>query len=205
MSPIMLLPNFHPMTASPPRPGGRWSITTVTLWKPRCCNLVDMTTKPQIPIAAAADHESRVREFVRHVWNERRYESAGALYADTFTNPAAPGLAGPAAKTGFIQSYHRTFPDLSVAIEDLVATSEAVALRYVASGTDHGGFHGREPTGRRMTLWAVSFLHFEGNRVVSEWVGADYLGFFQDLAILASPWDAPAAAIDTPSGKEALR
>lgn len=69
-----------------------------------------------------------------------------------------------------------------------MATKNDVAFRYVASGTDLGGFHDQPPTGQRVTIWAVSFLHFEGDRVVSEWIGADYLGLFEQLGIVTSPW-----------------
>jgi steroid delta-isomerase-like uncharacterized protein len=148
---------------------------------------------------SAAEHDSRVRDFFRRVWNERDYAAAGRLYADTFSNPAAPGLSGAAAKTAFIRSYHRAFPDLAVTIEDLVATDRVVAVRYVAAGTDLGGFHGEPPTGRAVTTWAVSFLHFDGDRVVSEWIGADYLGLFEQLGTLTSPWAQDSAAPVTTS------
>jgi len=136
----------------------------------------------------AAEHDARVRDFFRQVWGDRDYAAADRLYADTFSNPAARGVSGAAAKTAFIRSYHQAFPDLTVTIEDLVATDRVVAVRYVAAGTDLGGFNGKPPTGQRVTMWAVSFLNFDGDRVVSEWVGADYLGLFERLGTLTSPW-----------------
>lgn len=138
----------------------------------------------------AAEHEERVRDFVRRVWNERDYADADRLYHASFSHPANPGLTGGAAKTPFIRAYHQAFPDLTVTIEDLVATEEAVVLRYSATGTDLGGFAGRAPSGRTATTWAVSFLRFHGEQVVSEWVGADYLGLFEHLGVLPSPWNA---------------
>jgi predicted ester cyclase len=148
----------------------------------------------------AAEHDSRVRDFFRRVWNERDYAGAGRLYADTFSNPAAPGVSGAAAKTMVIRSYHQAFPDLAVTIEDLVAADRAVAVRYAAAGTDLGGFRGRAPTGRRVTIWAVSFLHFNGDQVVSEWTGADYLGLFEQLGTVTSPWaGTPAPPDDQPA------
>jgi predicted ester cyclase len=138
----------------------------------------------------AADHEVRVRDFFRQVWNGQDYEAAAQLYAERYSNPAAPGKCGGSAKAGFIRSYRQAFPDLTMTIEDLVATDQAVAVRYSATGTDLGGFAGRPPTGRRMTMWAVSFLRFDGDQVISEWIGADYLGLFEDLGTLPSPWPA---------------
>ena len=31
-------------------------------------------------------------------------------------------------------------------------------------------------------------MHFEGDRVVSEWIGADKLGLFIRLGVLDDPW-----------------
>ena len=87
----------------------------------------------------------------------------------------------------FIRSYHQAFPDLAVTIENLVAADRVVAVRYAAAGTDLGGFHGKPPTGRRVTMRAVSFLHFSGDQVVSEWTGADYPGLFEQLGTVTSP------------------
>jgi hypothetical protein len=33
------------------------------------------------------------------------------------------------------------------------------------------------PTGRAVEEWAVTIMHFEGDKVVREWIGADKLGF----------------------------
>jgi steroid delta-isomerase-like uncharacterized protein len=136
----------------------------------------------------AAQHEEAVRAFFDTCWNGRDYAAAEELYAPTFTNPAAPGLSGGAAKAHLLRAYHEAFPDLTVRIEQLVVTDDDVAMRYVATGTHSGNFRGHPPTGRRMSTWAVSFLHFAGDQVTSEWVGADYLGLFEQLGLTASPW-----------------
>lgn len=147
----------------------------------------------------AAALEAAVRAFFDACWNGRDYAAADRLYAASFTNPDAAGLRGGAAKAVFVRAYHDAFPDLSVRIEQLVATDTTVAVRYVATGTDLGGFHGRPPTGRQATTWAVSFLHFTGDQVTSEWVGVDYLGVFEQLGVLPSPWSRPGSGA-APSG-----
>lgn len=91
-------------------------------------------------------------------------------------------------RRNFLRAYHEAFADLTVRIEQLIATDDDMAVRYVATGTHSGNFRGYPPTGRRMSTWAVSFLHFAGDQVTSEWVGADYLGLFEQLGVTASPW-----------------
>ena len=44
------------------------------------------------------------------------------------------------------------------------------------------------PTGRAGDQWVVTIMHFEGDKVVREWIGADKLGLFIQLGVLDDPW-----------------
>jgi len=127
----------------------------------------------------------QVRRFVDEVWNGRKYEAAADLYADTYVNPFG---TGPSAAAEPIRLYHQTFPDLHVDISELIAAGDTVVLRFTFRGTDTGGYVGRAPTGRAVEEWAVTIMHFENERVVSQWVGADKLGLFIQLGVLDDPW-----------------
>lgn len=143
--------------------------------------------------------EAQIRRFVDQVWNDKRYEAAGELYSDSYSNPLG---TGPSAKTAGMSRYHKAFPDLRVDIDDLVITGDTAVLRFTLRGTDTGGFIGRPPTGLPVEQWGVSFLRFEGDRVVSEWMGSDKLALFIQLGVVDDPWvvPAPASAVDSPAG-----
>ncbi len=47
---------------------------------------------------------------------------------------------------------------------------------------------GRAPTGRAVEEWAVTIMHFEDDKVVREWIGADKLGLFIQLGVVDDPW-----------------
>jgi predicted ester cyclase len=133
----------------------------------------------------AAVRETRVRRFVDEVWNGRNYEAAADLYGESYAN----GLGtGPAARSEVIRRYHQTFPDLRMEIDELIVAGDTVVLRATFRGTDTGGYLGRAPTGRSVEEWAVTIMHFEHDRVVKEWVGADKLGLFIQLGVLHNPW-----------------
>ena len=66
--------------------------------------------------------------------------------------------------------------------------ADTAILRVTFRGTDTGGYVGRAPTGRPVQEWAVTIMHFEGDKVVKEWIGADKLGMFIQLRVLADPW-----------------
>jgi predicted ester cyclase len=73
---------------------------------------------------------------------------------------------------------------------------DTVVLKGTLRGTDTGRHLGRPPTGRAIGDWIVDIMHFEGDKVVSEWIGADNLGLFIQLGVLEDPWP---TQVQTPS------
>jgi predicted ester cyclase len=132
-----------------------------------------------------AEREMQVRKFVEAVWNGRSYEAASDLFSESYVNPFG---TGPSARVEPIRRYHQAFPDLHLDIEELIVAGDTVMLRMTFRGTDTGGYLGRPPTGRAVEEWVVDIMHFEGDRVVSEWIGADKLGLFIQLGVLDDPW-----------------
>ena len=124
---------------------------------------------------AVIEREMQVRKFVDEVWNGRNYEAAADLYGENYVNPFG---TGPSARVEPIRRYHGAFPDLHLDIEDLIVAGDAVVLRSTFRGTDTGGYVGRPPTGRAVEEWVVTIMHFEADKVVREWIGADKLGSF---------------------------
>jgi len=47
---------------------------------------------------------------------------------------------------------------------------------------------GRAPTGQPVEEWVVTNMHFGGDEVVREWIGADKLGLFIQLGGLDDRW-----------------
>jgi predicted ester cyclase len=133
----------------------------------------------------AAEREMQVRKFGEEVWNDRNYQAVSDLYGKTYVNPFG---TGPAARAEPIRRYHQAFPDLHLDIEELIVAGDTVVLRAALRGTDTGGYAGRAATGRAVEEWVVTILHFDGDRVVREWVGADKLGLFIQLGVVENPW-----------------
>jgi predicted ester cyclase len=133
----------------------------------------------------ADDREMRVRSFVEEVWNKRNYHAASDLYAATYANGFG---TGPTARVEPVRRYHQAFPDLRLDIEELIAAGDTVVLRSTFRGTDTGGYAGRPPTGKQVDEWVVTIMHFEGGKVVQEWIGADKLGLFIQLGVVDDPW-----------------
>ena len=53
----------------------------------------------------------------------------------------------------------RAFPDLHVAVEDLVAEGDRLVSRNVVTGTHQGEYMGLSPTGRSVAYDEIFILH----------------------------------------------
>ena len=65
------------------------------------------------------------------------------------------------------------FPDLSVAVEDVVAEGDRVAARVTMRGTHRGEFQGIAPTGKRVEVKAIDMFRISDGRIVEHWGHAD--------------------------------
>ena len=135
----------------------------------------------------AVEREQQVRRYVDEVWNGRNYDVVSEVYAESYANPFG---TGPAARVEPTRRYHEAFPDLRMDIEELIVAGDTVVVRSAFRGTDTGGYVGRPPTGRTVDEWVVNIMHFEGDKVVREWIGADKLGLFIQLGVVENPWPA---------------
>jgi predicted ester cyclase len=133
----------------------------------------------------ANEREKRVRRFVDEVWNRGNYDCAAELYSERYTNAFG---SGPSARVEPIRRYRQSFPDLHLDVDEVIVANDAVVLRATFRGTDTGGHLGRAPTGRSVEEWVVTAMHFDDDKVVREWIGADKLGFFIQLGVINDPW-----------------
>jgi len=127
----------------------------------------------------------QVRSFVEEVWNGRTYELVADLESQSGVNPFG---AGPSARVDPIRRYHQTFPDSHLDVRSVDGGRDKAVLKAALPGTDTGGFLGRSPTGRAVEDWMVAITHFQGDRVVREWIGADNLGRFVRLGVVDDLW-----------------
>jgi predicted ester cyclase len=78
----------------------------------------------------------------------------------------------------------RAFPDLHVAVEDVVAQGDRVVSRNVVTGTHRGEYMGLAPTGRSVTYDEIFILRFAGGRIAETWGVVDVLSQMRQLGVI---------------------
>jgi len=86
----------------------------------------------------------------------------------------------------FAKLWH-AFPDHHETVDDIVAEGDKVVTRARWMGTHQGEFQGMAPTGKHVTLTAITIYRIIGGKIVELWEEADILGMMQQLGVIPSP------------------
>ena len=84
----------------------------------------------------------------------------------------------------FAVAFYAAFPDIRHTIEDVFATDDKVAVRFVLRGTHTGSFFGIPPTGRPVTVPAHVLMHVSGGKVTHLAGIFDEAGMLRQLGVL---------------------
>jgi steroid delta-isomerase-like uncharacterized protein len=118
----------------------------------------------------------------------------GALVAADFVeHEETPGL--PPTKDGVLElfrGYRAAFPDMQMAVDEVIASGDRTVARVRVSGTQDGEFLGMPPSGRRVEVKLIDIMRFDDAGLVAEhWGIVDMLSLLQQLGVI--PEGAPGA------------
>lgn len=76
---------------------------------------------------------------------------------------------------------HRAFPDLHIAVEDVIAKGDKVVSRQTVTGTHLGEHMGVPATGRSVSYSEIFIFRFEDGRIAEAWGVVDVLTMMRQL------------------------
>ena len=79
---------------------------------------------------------------------------------------------------------HGAYPDLHVAIEDLIAEGDKVVSRNLVTGTHKGEYMGIAPTGKSVTYNEIFIFRFVNSRIAETWGVVDVLAQLRQLGAI---------------------
>ncbi len=132
------------------------------------------------------DHAATARRLYE-LLNVGDVDGFGELLADDFIeHEAIPGLAP--SKDGvktFFRMQISAFPDLRLAVEDVVADGAKVVARVRYTGTQQGEFQGMPATGKAVDIQLIDIFAFaDDGRVREHWGVLDLMTMMQQLGVV---------------------
>ena len=122
--------------------------------------------------------------------NRGNAEIVKELYAPDLKSYSPSGSTSPTSQNDSFEltkAYFNAFPDLNQTIEEVVASGDRVAVRFMARGTHKGDFQGIPATGNKMELSGTVILHIKDGKIIEERQDTDSLGFMMQLGFELKP------------------
>ena len=113
-----------------------------------------------------------VREYYDRVLNGRDLDAVGDYFAD---ERMIEGV-----KAGCFR-YFEAFPDLHLALDDLIAEGDRVFLRSTMTGTHDGEYKGIPATGRHIASESAEIFRIADGKFVGYWCLSNVAGLMRQL------------------------
>ena len=142
---------------------------------------------------ATEQNRRLVRQAIEEIWNGGHLELADRVFSPDYVNHGGliPDLVhGPEAIKVSVVLYRKAFPQFRLAVLDLLAQDETVALRWAAHRTQGSDASNGTPTDGEGPLLGMTFGRVAEGRIAESWTcweGGSALGpdFAQGLRSLA--------------------
>ena len=96
-------------------------------------------------------------------------------------DPAPDQGKGPDGFISLFTDMRTAFPDLKIAVENMVADEEQVAIAYTMTGTHKGNFLGIPPTDKKIKARGMQIAKFKDAKIVERWGSSDELGILKQI------------------------
>jgi len=138
----------------------------------------------RLPLAAEEELSQRIIwYFLTEAWNKRNLAVVDQLFTSDAVghDPAVPVVTDRESIKQFIAAYLTAFPDLQIAVDDLFAAADKVAIRWTVRGTHKGEFLGLAPTEKSTVVTGITIYRLMGDRIAEYWAYWDSPGLLQQL------------------------
>jgi steroid delta-isomerase-like uncharacterized protein len=134
------------------------------------------------------ENEALVRRFFEEFCNGRRAELADELVCADYVShgPQAPPAQGPDGLRARVGLYQESV-DGHWDVQELMSVDDRVIARWVGSGTHRGELMGIDPTGRPISVEAISVFRIADGKIAEEWTVWDALGLLQQVGAMPVP------------------
>lgn len=134
-----------------------------------------------------AKYRALLERFYDTVYNLPNLAEAQNVIASDYIdhNPVTPKSVSGIEGLKYTSKLFRTgFPNLVIAIEDLIVGRDRIVARIRMRGTHQGEFMGLKPTDKQIDVSAVEIYAIVGEKISERWGNLDGIALFQQLGVI---------------------
>lgn len=154
-----------------------------------CCIALFAFGCAQQAAQETADHRPIIDQFVKG-WNAGDYDAVASVTPADFVRHVGDARTSSSRDEliGEMQGFRTGFPDMNVAIDNVVSTADKAYVNWTFTGTHDGPFQGIDPTGKSVEISGITVVFVgEEGQFVREDVYFDQLSFMQQLGFELAP------------------
>ncbi len=132
------------------------------------------------------DNKAFVLSFYDEVINRKNLDVIDELVSEDFVDHTAfPGLpaTGPESTRAVFTMFHAAFPDLQIAVDEMIAEGDKLVSRATVSGTHQGEFMGIPPTNKRFEVLDITIVEIHDGKLTAHWGLTDETAMMQQLGL----------------------
>lgn len=130
-----------------------------------------------------------LRRLYENVWNGENPDMADEVVHDQYhihDRELTEQMQGPKLYKALATGTREIFPDMVFTIEDVIAASEKVALRWTMTGTHKGPGFGVDPTGKQVEMRAIEINRFEEGKLIETWTQSNQLDLMEQVGAVSA-------------------
>ncbi len=135
------------------------------------------------------ENKTLVRRWLEEGSNQGNATIIDELMAPDFVDHHLPPGVPPNAEghKAWLQVARAGFPDIHIAIEDMIAEGDKVVVRTTVTGTQTGAFMGIPPSGKAVRVGAIGITRIADGKFVEYWENFDALGLMRQVGAIPTP------------------
>jgi steroid delta-isomerase-like uncharacterized protein len=136
----------------------------------------------------SSDHEVLARRFFEEMCNERRLDVADEIlapehvYHDAQSPPSEPGPEAMKEIVSLYQSIEGRWE-----VHEIFGAGDRVCVRWTGHGVHNAELMGLAPTGRAISVDAITVLRIADGKIVENWTVWDALALLQQVGAVGAP------------------
>jgi steroid delta-isomerase-like uncharacterized protein len=136
----------------------------------------------------SAENEAVVRRYFDEVCNQRKLDVADEIIASDFVShtPNTPPASGPADVKEVVAIYQNAL-DGHWDVQEMLSAGDRVVTRWIGRGTHVGEINGIAPTGKTITVDAISLHRVVDGKITEDRTVWDTLGMLQQIGAVPAP------------------
>lgn len=130
-----------------------------------------------------SENEELLRNYIHDVWERQNPAAVTEYLASDYrrhTSPLNPPLDGE-KQLQRLRAFRIAFPDVAIAVVDVIPGLDRVAFRSIMTGTHEGEWMGIAPSGRSITVELIDVIRIEKGKFVEQWGGPDMNDLLRQL------------------------